>query len=169
MPPNTTPTPGAATATGPYTAESGQLVARKAPTWWNPAWTTPSYWKSWSWLAALAAFIPVILPDLLNWVIAHFDLIELLVPTLAPDTKALLLKIAVGLVIVLRPLKQSNMPADVTPVAVVKVPAQLPIQVDDKGIFVNTVIDTIDVGDAASAFSRHARDFLGPAVDETRP
>lgn len=140
MPPNTTPQPG---TSGPYTAESGQLQSAKPPSWWNPAWTTPGYWKSWAWLAALVGgFIPVVLPDVLNWLMSHADvLIDFAFPTLDPLTKVLVLKCVVTAVLLLRPVKQSNMPAPVTPVAVVQVPPQLPVQVDGKGVFVDTVVD----------------------------
>ena len=182
MPNTPPPTPP---SSGLYTADRGLLQAAPSPTWWNPAWTTPAFWKSWSWLAALAGFASTILPDVLNWLIAHMDLVTLVLPTLAPNTKALILKIAVGLVIVLRPLKQPNMPAQLLPVAVVSVPPQMSVQIDDgQRVTVDTTVGRplVDASarphfpDMAATASQYEADaffqrFVVPVVsaDETRP
>lgn len=173
-------------SSGPYTAEGGQLAPAKAPTWWNPAWTTPGYWKSWAWLAALiGGFIPVVLPDLLNWAIANADLlIDFAFPTLDPFWKIVVLKIVVTAVLVLRPVKQPNMPAQLLPVAVVSVPPQMSVQIDDgQRVTVDTAVGRplVDASarphfpDMAATASQYEADaffnrFVVPVVsdDETR-
>lgn len=72
---------------------------------------SPKFWRSWAWLAALVGgFIPVVLPDILNWGLSHMDvLLDFAFPTMNPDTKVLVLKIVVSAVLVLRALPQKNM------------------------------------------------------------
>lgn len=79
--------------------------------------------KSWAWLASLFGVLIAYGPDLAGFVIEHIDLISAAVPTFPAWAKAIILLIAHGAVLVLRPIKQSNMPPEAVPVAVVNVPA----------------------------------------------
>lgn len=95
--------------------------------WWGSlrARLVPGFTKSWAWLASLVGVLTAYGPDLAAFVIEHIDLISTAVPTFPAWAKALILLIANGAVLVLRPIKQANMPQPTTPVAIVKVPDTL--------------------------------------------
>lgn len=98
-----------------------------APTTWVQKYLAPKFWRSWAWLAALlGGFIPVVLPEFLNWLMSHADtLIDFAFPTLDPLTKVLVLKLVVTAVILLRPVKQPSMAGPGVPVLQVNVPQDI--------------------------------------------
>lgn len=92
--------------------------------WWA-AKIVPGFTKSWAWLASLAGVLVAYGPDLAAFLIDHIDLVSVAVPTFPSWAKALVLLAAHAAVLVLRPLKQANMPQPTTPVAVVNVPESM--------------------------------------------
>lgn len=94
----------------------------KASAWYQRN-IVANFSKSWAWLASLFGVLIAYGPDLAGFVIEHIDLISAAVPTFPAWAKAIILLIAHGAVLVLRPIKQSNMPPEAVPVAVVNVPA----------------------------------------------
>lgn len=102
----------------------------------------PGFQKSWAWLASLFGVLIAYGPDLAGFVIDHIDLVSVAVPTFPAWAKAVILLIAHGAVLVLRPIKQANMPQPSTPVAVVKVPETL----DLGAVTVPTQVETTRTG-----------------------
>lgn len=140
------------------------------------SWLVDKFYKSWSWLAALlVGFIPAVLPDLINWGLAHIDVVWAVLPTLDLTTKVLLLSVANALVLVLRPIAQKNMPKDVLPVVSVQIPPVFDLHLNDgQRASVNAAVQvtadgTAVLDDATNAealaraeFERHARRFQEP-------
>jgi hypothetical protein len=124
------------------------------PSSWAQKYLAPKFWRSWAWLAALVGgFIPVLLPDALNWLLSHSDaLIDFAFPTMDPLTKVLVLKVVVTLVLLLRPVKQTSMAAPAVPVLQVNVPPTLdlkgfdirPADMDPYAVEPASILDTTD-------------------------
>lgn len=86
-----------------------------------------NFHRSWSWLAALAGVAVTVLPDLANYILANTGVISTAFPQIDAETKSVILTVASVAVILLRPLRQRNMPAETIPVAVVKVPSTVSV------------------------------------------
>lgn len=88
---------------------------------WYEVRFEPAWWRSWSWRAALAGLVGAGGPDLVNLVLQQWSAIVAL-PVLSLQAKFWLCLAALAAVVVLRPLAQRNMPAQVVAVARFLVP-----------------------------------------------
>lgn len=102
-----------------------------------------SFQKSWAWIVAVAGFVVAVVPELASYLLLHAGVINTAFPKMTPETKELILTVAVGLVIVLRPFRQKNMPPVTIPVATVNVPSTM--EVGHSGVEVATEVEHIDI------------------------
>jgi len=114
----------------------------KEPHDWRESKIVKGFWKSWAWLAAVGGFVVTVVPELASYLFLHTGVINTAFPKMTPETKELILTVAVGLVIVLRPFRQKNMPPVTIPVATVNVPST--VSVGHGGPKVATEVEHID-------------------------
>jgi hypothetical protein len=80
--------------------------------WYNQH-IVKGFYKAYSWLASLLGVVIAWGPDAANFVLEHIDLITGALPTLSPGAKAIILLSANLAVLLLRPVKQKNLPPPV--------------------------------------------------------
>lgn len=105
---------------------------------WTSEHLVPNFQRSWAWLCAVAGFVLAVGPDLANLALTNMGMITTVFPEMSLRQKAAILLVANLLTIILRPVKQRNMPPQTIPIMSVTVPDT--VEMNPSGIALATEV-----------------------------